>query len=136
MRRQNVEVIQQLKGVNMKTALLVIQLIIAIGIVDVWIFRFGRSTPWRGGSAANMREEFRVYGLPAWSVGVIGLLKLACAACLVAGIWVPELIRPAAVVLAALMLGAVVMHFKVKDPIQKSLPASTMLAMSLIVAIG
>jgi len=41
--------------------------------------------------------------------------------------------RPAAYGMAVLMLGAIVMHFKVKDPLKKSLPAFTMLLLSLIV---
>ena len=30
----------------------------------------------RGGAATNMKEEFQVYGLPEWSVQVVGFLKL------------------------------------------------------------
>jgi hypothetical protein len=38
--------------------------------------------------------------------------------------------------MAILVLGAVLMHFKVKDIIRKPLPALTLLALSLIVALG
>jgi hypothetical protein len=34
------------------------------------------------------------------------------------------------------MLGAVSMHIKVGDPLKKSLPAATMLLLSLVVAAG
>jgi uncharacterized membrane protein YphA (DoxX/SURF4 family) len=67
-------------------------------------------------------------------VQVVGFLKLAFAACLIVGIWFPVLTRPAAIGLALLMLGAVAMHIKVKDPLKKSLPALTMLVLSVIVA--
>ena len=112
----------------------VIQIVIALGILNVWIFRFGQSTQWRGGEANNMKEEFQVYGLPGWSVQVIGLLKVLCAVGLIAGIWYPALTQPAAIVLAVLMLGAIAMHVKVKDPAKKSLPALTMLILCLVVA--
>ena len=112
----------------------VIQIVIALGILNVWIFRFGQSTQWRGGEANNMKEEFQVYGLPGWSVQVIGLLKVLCAVGLIAGIWYPALTQPAAIVLAVLMLGAIAMHVKVKDPAKKSLPALTMLILCLFVA--
>lgn len=118
----------------MQTAVIIIQVVIALGIFNVWILRFGRSTDWRGGTAANMKQEFQLYGLPGWSVQVVGFLKLAFAACLIAGIWYPVLTRPAAIGIAVLMLGAVAMHLKVKDPMKKSLPALTMLVLSVIVA--
>lgn len=50
--------------------LTIIQLVIALGILNVWLLRFGKTTAWRGGAAKNMKEEFAVYGLPSWSVGV------------------------------------------------------------------
>ncbi|MGD8439253.1 MAG: DoxX family protein [Holophagae bacterium] len=120
----------------MDTAVTVIQLVIALGIVNVWLLRFRKPTQWRGGAATNMTDEFATYGLPAWSVPLIGFLKLACAAALVAGIWVPVLVRPAAIGLAVLMLGALAMHVKVNDPVKKSVPAATMLVLCLIVAFG
>ena len=119
----------------MKLVIIFIQIIIAVGILNVWILRYGKSTNWRGGEARNMQEEFAVYGLPAWSVGVIGALKILFAILLIAGIWFPAVTKPAAVGLGLLMLGAVTMHFKVKDPLQKSLPAFTMLSLCLIVAL-
>ncbi len=112
----------------------IIQIVIALGILNVWIFRFGKSTQWRGGGANNMKEEFQVYGLPGWSVQVIGFLKVLCAVGLIAGIWFPAVTQPAALVLATLMLGAIAMHVKVKDPAKKSLPALTMLILCLVVA--
>ena len=118
----------------METVVIVLQVVIALGICNVWLLRAGKSTSWRGGEAKNMREEFAAYGLPGWALPVIGFLKLSCAAALIAGIWLPALTQPAAIGLAVLMLGAVAMHFKVKDPIQKSLPAFTLLVLSAIVA--
>jgi hypothetical protein len=55
---------------------------------------------------------------------LIGAIKILLALALIAGIWFPVLIRPAAIGMGLMMLGAVVMHVKVKDPMQKSLPAA------------
>ena len=118
----------------MQTIIIVIQVIIALGIFNVWLLRFGRPTGWRGGSAQNMTEEFQAYGLPGSFVWIIGFLKLLLAVLLIAGIWFPAVTRPAAIGMAVLMLGAVAMHVKVKDPLKKSLPALTMLVLSVIVA--
>ena len=118
----------------MEWAANLIQIVIALGIANVWLLRSGKSTGWRGGAATNMKEELEVYGLPSWFMGLIGTLKLLLAAALIAGIWFPVVTQPAAAGLAALMLGAVAMHVKVKDPPKKSLPAFTMLLLSLFVA--
>ena len=111
---------------------IVIQLVIAISIFNVWILRFGKPTYWRGGSAKNMKEEFLTYGLPEWFMKLIGFLKLTLASILVAGIFLPVLVKPAAIGMAVLMLGAITMHIKVKDTIIKSLPAFSFLVLSLI----
>jgi len=109
-----------------------IQLIIAVSIFNVWILRFGKPTSWRGGTAKSMEEEFEAYGLPQWFMKVVGFLKLTFALLLIAGIWFQYLITPAATGMAVLMLGAIVMHIKVKDSLIKSLPAFTFLVLSLI----
>ena len=119
----------------METIVLISQVIIALGIFNVWFLRIGKSTNWRGGDATTMREEFEVYGLPSWFVPVIGFLKVLFAIGIVVGIWYPALKQPAAIGMAVLMVGAITMHIKVKDPIQKSLPAFTMLVLSAIVAL-
>lgn len=113
---------------------LIAQLIIAVGIFNVWILRFDKSTEYRPGTAGNMKEEFSSYGLPPWLVYFVGGLKLLCATLLLVGIWIPDLVRPAAAGMALLMSGAVLMHLKVKDPFKKAIPASVMLALSLLVA--
>ncbi|MDJ0974129.1 MAG: DoxX family protein [Planctomycetota bacterium] len=119
----------------METVVLVLQIVIALGIANVWLVRSSKSTAYRGGSATNMKEEFAVYGLSEGVMKLIGAAKLLLAAALIVGIWVPQLIQPAAIGMAVLMVGAVSMHAKVKDPLLKSLPATAMLAMSAIVAI-
>jgi hypothetical protein len=120
----------------MEWIVVLIQLIIALGILNVWILRFGKATAWRGGDAQNMRQEFEVYGLPAWLMGIVGFLKIVMACMLILGVWIPILTQPAAIGMAVLMLGAVVMHFKIRDPIKKSLPAFTLLVLCLIVALS
>lgn len=112
-----------------------IELVIALGLLNVWLFRSGLSTPFRGGAAKNLREEFKVYGLGDLGFRVIGALKISCALLLLAGLWVPALTLPAAGIITALMVGALVMHIKVKDPIVKSVPALTMLGLALSVVL-
>jgi hypothetical protein len=66
---------------------------------------------------------------------VIGFLKITLGLCLIAGLWVSGITRPAAIGVAVLMIGAVAMHVKVKDPLRSSLPAMTLLVLALVVAL-
>ncbi|HRK31122.1 MAG TPA: DoxX family protein [Tepidisphaeraceae bacterium] len=114
---------------------LVAQIVIALGIFNVWVLRYGKATAYRGGSARNMREEFAAYGLPFGVMCLIGGLKVALAIALIVGIWVPTLVMPAAIGMAALMVGAIGMHLKVGDPPMKALPAVCMLGLSIVAAV-
>jgi hypothetical protein len=76
-----------------------------------------------------MREEFAVYGLPGWVMYGVGGLKVVAALSLLAGIWVHVVVLPAAAVVAVLMVGALAMHLKVRDPLAKSLPAFSVLVL-------
>lgn len=118
---------------QMKIVSLIIQIIVALGLLNVWLLRFNRPTPYRGGNSHSMPEEFAAYGLPKWVMYGIGALKVSCALCLIAGIWVKALVLPAAAVIAALMLGAIAMHLKIHDPLIKSVPAGTVLALTAFV---
>ena len=73
-------------------------------------------TPYRGGAAKTLREEFPSYGLPFPVMCLIGGLKVGLALALLVGIWVPALVQPAAIGMGLLMLGAFAMHLKVSDP--------------------
>jgi uncharacterized membrane protein YphA (DoxX/SURF4 family) len=117
----------------MKWFVIACQMIIAFGLLNVWLLRAQKTTPYRGGNATNMREEFAAYGLPAWFMWAIGLLKVTLAIALIAGFWFNSLTRPAAGILALLMLGAVVMHLRVGDPLKKCLPATSLLLLCVVV---
>lgn len=117
----------------MDTLRLFAQIIIALGIYNVWLLRFGKNTNWRGGTATNMQEEFAAYGLPNGAVYVIGLLKLTFATCMLIGIAYPIIVRPAAFGMALLMIGAIIMHFKIGDPKQRSLPAGIIFLLCILV---
>ena len=62
---------------------------------------------------------------------IIGGVKLLAALALLLGLKFKQTVRPAATIIAILMIGAIAMHFKIADPLVKSLPAITMLGMSL-----
>ena len=112
---------------------LILQLIISVGLINVWLFRFNKVTEYRGGGAKNMKEEFQAYGLPIWLMYVVGFLKIAIAIMLIVSIWIKELLEYNLWLLSVLMFGAVLMHLKVKDPIKKSYPALSILFMIALI---
>ncbi len=116
--------------------LIVLKIIVPLGLFNVWILRFNKTTKFRGGGASNMIQEFAIYGLPPWSVYVVGVVKVTCGLGLLASFVLPSLAAPASMILAGLMVGAVLMHFKVKDSPRKFLPAVLMLIMILFILIG
>lgn len=109
----------------------ILQLVVGLGLLNVWLVRAGGPTGYRGGRAGTLREEFETYGLPAWMFYVVGGLKILAGVALIVGLWIPSLVRPAALVVAVLMVGALAMHVKIKDPLQRSLPALLLLGICL-----
>ena len=107
----------------MNTAVVLAQLIIALSIVVVWVFRF-----------ENIVGEFKQYGLPDLVRSMVGAAKIALATLLVAGIWYPSLVLVPALLMAFLMLCAQVAHIRVKNPWHKYVPSFVLLLLSLFVA--
>lgn len=101
------------------------QIIIAVSILIVWVFRFD-----------NIVIEFKQYGLSDLIRSLVGAAKIAMATLLIAGIWYPTLILVPAGVIAFLMLCALYAHFSVRNPMQKYLPAFSLLCLSLFLVAG
>ena len=108
-------------------------LVVAILVLNVWLFRLNNETIYRGGDALNMIEEFAEYGLNETMFYIIGALKVLSATGLLVGFFYKKSIVPCASLMAALMCGAIVMHFKVDDEAIKFLPAGLMLISSLMI---
>jgi hypothetical protein len=99
------------------------QLIVAISIVVVWVFRFD-----------NIEKEFKEYGLSVLVRSAVGSAKLALATLLVAGIWYPSLVLIPALFMAFLMVSAQYFHFKVNNSWQKRMPSLFLLLLCLFIA--
>ena len=109
----------------MELATTLSQIIIAISILIVWVFRFD-----------NIVIEFKQYGLSDLIRSLVGAAKIAMATLLIAGVWYPTLILVPAGVIAFLMLCALYAHFSVRNPMQKYLPAFSLLCLSLFLVSG
>ncbi len=99
------------------------QIIVALSIMYVWIFRFD-----------NIVKEFKQYGLKDLTRNIVGATKIALSTLLVAGIWYPSLILIPALLLAFLMVSAQYFHFKTGNPWQKRLPSLLLLVLCIFIA--
>lgn len=112
-----------------------LQLIIAFGLLNVWVIRRDRETAYRGACGNSLKNEFIAYGLPLWSFYVVGFIKVSAALVLLLGVWKPFVVFPAAFVIVLMMIGAVCMHIKVRDPFKKFVPALIMLFLSTVLCL-
>ena len=122
-------------GDHMELLRIILQVVVGLGILNVWLIRANWATGYRGGDAKTLKEEFATYGLPSWFFYLIGILKILCALAVLAGIWFHPLATLGGAGLAVLMAGAFLMHLKVKDPFSKAIPSLVMLALSLAIAL-
>jgi Fe2+ transport system protein B len=122
----------------MITLVFVLKITLFLVIVNVWVFRFKKSTPYRGGQATTMTEEFTSYNLPAFMLYLVGVLKMLAASTLLLSLFIeneltPLLVEYSLYTMCLLMVGAILMHIKISDPLMKSLPAFLMLVISLAI---
>ena len=111
----------------------ILSVFVGLTIINVWLFRAGRSTSFRGGNASNLLEEFTVYGLEDYFL-IIGIVKVSLAIVLILSLYYSKLRLFASLGIAIMMLAAVYMHMSVGDELIKSLPASSLLISSLLIA--
>ncbi|WP_310378610.1 DoxX family protein [Flavobacterium sp.] len=103
---------------------IIAQLVIALSVCYVWIFRFN-----------NIVAEFKHYGLSDLTRNAVGASKIALSTLLITGIWFPELVFIPSLMMAFLMVSAQFFHFKAKNPWSKHFPSLLLLALSLFVAL-
>ncbi len=102
---------------------IIAQVIVALSIAYVWIFRFD-----------NIVKEFKQYGLSNLTRNIVGATKIALSTLLVAGIWYADLVLVPALLIAFLMLSAQYFHFKIGNPWRKHIPSLLLLILCLFIA--
>lgn len=111
-------------ALHMEQVLPLTQLIIALSVAFVWIFRLD-----------NVIIEFKRFGLSDTVRNFVGAAKTALATLLVVGIWYPELIFIPAVIMGMFMIAAQYFHFKISNPFMKHLPSLLLLSLCVFVAV-
>jgi len=107
----------------MENIAILAQLIIAIAILIVWVFRFD-----------NIVVEFKQYDISDLVRSMVGASKIALATLLIVGIFYKEVVFISALLMAFLMVCAQIAHIKVKNPLSKYIPSFLLLILSLFVA--
>jgi len=107
----------------MTTLSTIAQIIVALSIVIIWVFRF-----------YNVEKEFKLYRLSDLTRNIVGASKIALSTLLVAGIWYPGLVLIPALLMAFLMVAAQYFHFKLKHPFLYHVPSLVLLILCLFIA--
>ncbi|RZL08009.1 MAG: hypothetical protein EOO62_16180 [Hymenobacter sp.] len=107
----------------MTTPSIIAQLVVALAVLYVWVFRFD-----------NIVLEFRQYGLSDQTRTLVGATKIALATLLITGIWYPALVLVPAVAMGGLMLAAQYFHQKVHNPLFKRAPSFILLVLCAFIA--
>ena len=102
-------------------------------VTNVWLFRFYKETPFRGGDAKNMIEEFATYGLDINTMYLVGSLKIMASIGLIIGLLKTKFSVYSSLLMAILMTGAIYFHFKISDPAIKYFPSVLMLICSIFI---
>lgn len=102
---------------------IIAQVIVALSIAYVWIFRFD-----------NIVKEFKQYDLSDLTRSIVGSAKISLSTLLITGIWYSNLVLVPALLIAFLMLAAQYFHFKVNNPWQKHIPSLLLLILCLFIA--
>lgn len=123
----------KIKFIAMQYVIIVLKIVVSLSLLNVWLIQKEKPTKWRGGNAQTIKEEFKVYGLPETFCYVIGVLKVGLALVLLISIWKHSLENFAALGLMVLLVGSVIMHIKISDPLYKSFPAALFLACCAVI---
>lgn len=102
---------------------MLLQIVVALTILNVWFLRAGKQTKFRGANARTLSEEFQEYGLSKRMYMLTSIIKPMLAVSLLVALFFPFMTKPSAISLSVFMLGALYMHFRVKDELKKYLPA-------------
>tara|TARA_B100000927_G_C16297962_1_gene402252 strand:+ start:174 stop:518 length:345 start_codon:yes stop_codon:yes gene_type:complete len=107
----------------MENLSLAFQLIVALSVLFVWIFRYD-----------NIVIEFKHYGYSDLLRNFVGVAKTSTATLLILGLWYNDITLYASLSMAFFMLCAQMSHVKVRNPFLKFIPSLIFLMMSLFIA--
>ncbi len=108
----------------MEELVTIAQLIIAISVYYVWIFRFH-----------NVIKEFEAFGLSDVVRNFVGASKISIATLLIVGVWQSSYVFISSTLMGLFMIAAQYFHFKVKNPFIKHLPSLILLILCIFLVL-
>ncbi|MEX0997867.1 MAG: DoxX family protein [Flavobacteriaceae bacterium] len=108
----------------MTNFIIVAQIIVAISVAYVWIFRIH-----------NVIKEFNQFGLNDVTRSFVGFSKTALATLLIVGIWYESLVPVSAILMGLFMLAAQYFHFKAGSPFKQRLPSLVLFLLCAYIAV-
>ena len=108
----------------MKEFVILAQVVVAISVYFVWIFRFH-----------NVLKEFEEFGLSDVVRNFVGASKISIAALLIVGVWQSSYVFISSILMGLFMIAAQYFHFKVKNPFIKHLPSLVLLILCACIAL-
>lgn len=108
----------------MQIVMIILQFFIAFSIFNVWVLRY-----------RTMASDFQQFGLPTWLRNIVGAIKIFFSIMLIAGVWNYSFTIVGGIGIAVLMVSAVAVHIKEKDPVSKMWPAIVLAILAIAVAI-
>ena len=108
----------------MENLLKLSQIIVAISVAYVWIFRFH-----------NVLNEFKQFELSDLTRNLIGATKIALATLLIIGVWYSSLVTIPSALMGLLMIGAQYFHFKKKNSFIKRSPSLILLILCVFITL-
>ena len=105
-------------NINIQDFIELLKIITLVSVLFVWVIRYD-----------NIIQEFKQYELPNWLRDFVGIMKIICVVLI--NFSTPNLSKLGAVGLALLMAAAMFTHLRVKNPLHKMLPSSTLFSISL-----
>jgi hypothetical protein len=114
-----------LKKNEMEDFLRLAQMILALSVAYVWVFRYD-----------NVVKEFKQFGLSDLTRNAVGATKIALATLIVVGIWHSSFVLIPSVLMGLFMMAAQYFHFKIGNPFIKHLPSLILLILCAFIALG
>ena len=90
-----------------------IKIVVLVSVFYVWVVRY-----------ENIVKEFEQYELPNWLRDLVGITKLVSVYLI--NFASPQLAKIGAATVAILMLSAIFTHIRIKNPVHKMLPSTTL----------
>ncbi|WP_141500641.1 DoxX family protein [Paenibacillus luteus] len=78
-------------------------------------------------------DHFNQWGLPQWFRVVTGLVELIGAAALIVGIWEPSWAAAGSLLLGVTMIGAILVHVRMKDNMKESAASIVLFVLSVVI---